>query len=109
MITLTPQAAAQIRQAARQGQMEGMSLRLACTRKADNSLHYAMGFDDVGQGHDHTVESEGIEVVIADDSLELLRGTMIDYVELEPGQHHFIFLNPNDPNYHPPAQDHVPP
>jgi iron-sulfur cluster assembly protein len=26
----------------------------------------------------------------------------MDYVEMEPGQFHFIFLNPKDPNYQPP-------
>ena len=33
----------------------------------------------------------------------LLEGTTLDYVELEPGEHQFIFMNPNDANYTPPA------
>jgi len=31
----------------------------------------------------------------------LLRGTIIDYVELDPGKFEIIFVNPNDPNYKP--------
>jgi len=41
------------------------------------------------------------EIVVADTSMPLLTGTVIDYVEIEPGRHEFIFLNPNDPNYQP--------
>jgi iron-sulfur cluster assembly protein len=35
----------------------------------------------------------------------LLNGTTIDFVEIEPGKHHFIFMNPNDANYTPPGSD----
>ena len=101
MITLTPAAAKQVRQSAREGKMEGMALRIAATRKPDGSIHYAMGFDDVGREQDAKFTSEGIEIVVAPISLDLVTGTTVDYVELEPGQYSFIFLNPNDPNYQP--------
>lgn len=104
MITLTPAAAAQVRESARQGQMEGMPLRLAATRQDDGSLHYAMGFDDTPGDSDHRVESEGIEIVVADASRALLEGASLDFVELEPGERRFIFLNPNDPDYVPPSE-----
>lgn len=104
MITLTPAAAEQIKASARQGHMEGMPLRLAVTRQDDGSLHYAMGFDDVPSDDDSRLYSEGIEIVVAPSSRPLLEGTAIDYVELEPGQFRFIFINPNDPNYSPPQE-----
>ena len=104
MITLTPQAAQQIRVAAREGHMEGMALRLAAKRNPDGSIHYGMGFDDVGRDEDLRFTSEGIDVVIAPVSIDLLTGTTIDYVELEPGSFNFIFLNPSDPNYQPTEQ-----
>ena len=47
MITLTEAAAKQIQLSADQGQMKDMPLRLAAKRNPDQSLHYAMGFDDV--------------------------------------------------------------
>ena len=99
MITLTPDAAKQIHYSAVQGKMEGMPLRVAATQNPDKSLHYAMGFDDVPNENDHRFKSQDIDIVVSESSIELLRGTTVDYVELEPGKLHFIFLNPNDPNY----------
>lgn len=106
MITLTPEAANQIKVSATQGHMEGIPLRFAAKQNSDgNSLQYAMGFDDVPGNNDHKFVSEGIELVVAESSIELLQGTTVDYVELEPGKFHFIFLNPNDPNYVPPRSE----
>jgi iron-sulfur cluster assembly protein len=34
----------------------------------------------------------------------LLDEAIMDYVEIEPGQFHFIFLNPKDANYQPPTE-----
>lgn len=104
MITITPVAAKQIRESAKQGHMEGLPLRIAATRQSDGSIHYAMGFDDSGRENDMTIQCEGIDVVVSPLSSELLQGTTLDYVELEPGRVEFIFLNPNDPNYIPPKE-----
>lgn len=101
MITLTAAAAKQIRYSATKGKMENLALRLAATRNPDNSLNYAMGFDDVPNKNDYRFNSEGIELVVSESSIDLLRGTVIDYVEIEPEKYNFIFLNPNDPNYKP--------
>ncbi|MCP4407199.1 MAG: iron-sulfur cluster assembly accessory protein [Gammaproteobacteria bacterium] len=105
MITLTSKTAKQIQHSAVQGKMEGIPLRIAVTRKPDSSLHYAMGFDDVPSDSDHRMNSEGIAIVVSEQSAELIKGTVVDYVELEPGKFHFIFLNPNDPNYQLPDQE----
>ncbi len=102
-ISVTETAANQIKKSAFETQAETLPLRIAATQKSDGSIHYGMGFDDVGnkQDDDHTYSSYGIEIVVAASSHELLKGTVIDYVELEPKQFHFVFLNPNDPNYQP--------
>lgn len=102
MITVTPAAAAQIKLSAEQGKAEGMSLRIAASRNSDNSIHYGMGFDD-SKEDDVTVSTGDIEIIISNDSAPLLKDTTIDFVELEPEKYQFIFLNPNDPNYKPPA------
>jgi iron-sulfur cluster assembly protein len=104
MITVTPPAAEQIRTSAKQGRMEGMPLRIAAQRQADGSIHYGMGFDDAQREGDAQITSEGIDLVIAPTSAHLLQGTVIDYVELEPGKFDFIFMNPNDPNYTAPTE-----
>lgn len=108
MITITANAARQIRHSAKQGHMEGMPLRLAAKRNPDGSLHYGMGFDDSAKEEDLHFQSEGIDVVVSPVSLELLSGLVVDFVELEPGTHEFIFLNPNDPDYRAPEDDAAP-
>ena len=96
MISVTPAVANQIRESARQGNMQGMALRIAVTRLEDGSFHYALGFDDTSREGDNVFSSEGIEIVVAPQSLPMLDGTVIDYVEIE-GNNEIIFVNPNDP------------
>jgi iron-sulfur cluster assembly accessory protein len=100
MISVTPEAAEQIRASASQGGMENMPLRIAVTTQQDGSFHYALGFDDNNHEGDQTFQSEGITIVVAPQSLEKLTGTVIDYVDLE-GNMEIIFINPNDPAQNP--------
>jgi iron-sulfur cluster assembly protein len=100
-ITVTEAAARQIGEAAKQGDTQGMALRIAAKRKQDGSIDYAMGFDEAKQDDDR-VEVSGIDIVVAPTSSELLNGMTLDFVELEPGTSEFIFLNPNDSHYIPP-------
>jgi iron-sulfur cluster assembly protein len=103
MITITPAAAEQIKQSAEQGGMGSMPLRVAVTQAEDGSLQYAMGFDDARQ-EDHTITSEGVNVVISPVSQDLAKGMTLDYVQMDDGQYNFIFINPNDPDHRPPPQ-----
>ncbi len=98
MITVTPEAAKHINHSANQGDTPGMKLRIAASRNEDGSLHYGLGFDDSTLEGDQIFTSEGIDIIVASSSLGLLTGTVIDYVELEPGKHEVIFINPNDPS-----------
>ena len=95
MITVTTRAAAQIRAAARDAEAEDLGLRIAARRDASGALHYAMGFD-AARGDDLVVASEGVALVVAPAHRELLDGMTLDYVEFEPGDFRFIFINPND-------------
>ena len=103
MITITPAATEQIRHSASEGKMEGVSMRIAAKRNSDGTMHYGMGFDDNELDGDIHVNADGIDVVIGESSFTLLEGTTLDYVELEPDNWQFIFMNPNDSNYSPPA------
>ncbi len=103
MIIITPSAAAQIKISADQSKSEGMALRIAATRKKDNSIHYGMGFDNVNED-DISITSEEIEIIVAPTSAELLKNATIDFIELEPEKYQFIFMNPNDPEYQPPSE-----
>ena len=103
MFKVTQAAAIQVKVAARQGGTDGMPLRLAAQQKADGSIDYLMGFDEVTE-EDIRVTSEGVEIVMAPEYVPLLDEALMDYVELEPGEHQFIFINPKDANYSPPAE-----
>lgn len=102
-IHLTDAAAAQVRE---QLPAEGgdAALRLAVQRLENGDYHYAMGFDDGRREGDRREEVRGVPVVVGAESLALARGMTVDFVELEPGQPRFIFLNPNDPAYVPPGE-----
>ena len=54
-----------------------------------------MGFDNARKG-DLALTSEGIALVVAEEHRDLLAGMTLDFVELEPGDFRFIFINPND-------------
>ena len=92
MFTLTSAAARQIQQAANSSETQEMALRIAAKVDADGSIQYGMGFDDP-KDEDMKLDLEGVAVVIADEYQELLDDIVLDYVELEPGEFNFIFVN----------------
>lgn len=98
MINISERAARQIRESMKQTDSEGMSLRVAAKRLADGSLDYAMGFDHSDHNDSHA-RSNGIDIVVGPTSTELLRNAELDYVQMEDGEHRFIFSNPNDPTH----------
>ncbi len=102
MFRVTHAAATQVKVAAQQGGTDGMALRLAAHQKPDGSIDYMMGFDEAAE-EDIRVTSEGVEIVMAPEYVPLLDETLLDYVELEKGEHQFIFINPKDANYSPAA------
>jgi len=101
MITVTPQAAEQILKSARQAGLDEACLRLAARLGDKGAIEYGMGFDDRADG-DTQIQSNDIKVLIAPGCVELLTGATLDYVEINPGEPRFIFINPNDPSHKPP-------
>jgi len=98
MITVTPQAAEQIARSAVQSGAGGACLRLAARLDGKGVIEYGMGFDDQAEG-DSQFESAGVTVLVSPGCVELLTGATLDYVELNPGEWRFIFINPNDPSH----------
>lgn len=96
MITITPEAASQIRQSAEVSNSQGMHLRIAVRREPDGTFVYGMGFDEMGDD-DALLASAGVNVVVSNATKDFLIGATLDYVEISPGEHQFIFINPNDP------------
>ncbi len=102
MFKVTAAAAEQVLSAAKQAGTEGLSLRLAAQQRPDGSIDYRMGFDDASED-DIQLTSEGVDIVMAPEHVPLLDDATMDYVEIEPGQYHFIFLNPKDADFSPPT------
>jgi len=102
MFKVTQAAAEQVRNAAQQSGAEGMALRLAAQRHANGSFDYRMGFDEVNEDDIHFT-SEGVKVVMAPEFVPLLDNTKLDFVQLDDGEAQFVFVNPDDANYVPPA------
>ncbi len=103
MFKITPRAAEQIRQAAKQGGTEGMALRFAARQKEDGTFDYLMGFDDA-KDDDIQFDTEGVSVIMEPEHYSLLDETVMDFAELDDGERQFIFLNPKDSNYSKPRQ-----
>lgn len=95
MFKLTAEAAKQIRQAAVQSGAEDVALRIAARRDANGSIQYGMGFD-AERANDLQLILEGVTVLISHYSQDLLNGAVLDFVELNPGEFNFIFINPTD-------------
>lgn len=95
MFSLTNAAAQQIQQAAAASQASEMALRIAAKIDPEGSLQYGMGFDDA-KPEDLQLELEGIQIVIGSESQELLANTVLDFVELNPGEFNFIFSEINE-------------
>ena len=95
MLKLTTEAAEQVRRAAKDGDVDKLALRVAAKRGADGAIEYGMGFD-AERANDLQFISEGVTILVSPHSKELLMGTVLDFVEIEPGEFQFIFVNPND-------------
>lgn len=97
MFSLTSAAAKQIQQAADDSGTNEMALRVAAKMDADGALQYGMGFDDPNE-EDMKLDLQGIAVVINGESQQLLFDTVLDFVELNPGEFNFIFMQASHPS-----------
>ena len=104
IVSFSPAAMTQIKKSAREGEHGNLALRIAAKMTSDETIDYGLGFDEIKQG-DTQFEYDHVKIVIDETSTELLHGAHVDFVELEPGQQHFIFMNPNDPSYKPPTEE----
>lgn len=89
---VTPAAAGEILAAAERSGAQGMALRVAA-RAMPDGIDYGMGFDDAAPDDDVGMVS-GLTVLVGGPSRELLAGTVLDFVEIEPGRRDFIFVPP---------------
>jgi iron-sulfur cluster assembly protein len=90
MFSMTRNAAEQILAAAERSDAAGMALRIAARQEADGSIGYGMGFDEQRE-QDAPLQFGDLMVLIAPPSQPLLQDTVLDFVEVEPGEFNFVF------------------
>ena len=93
MFNVSTAAAAELLAAAARSDADGMALRIAARPMSDGSIEYGMGFDDV-RVDDAPIDFGGVKVLIGLPSQMLLDDIVLDYVEVAPGEHDFVFLQP---------------
>jgi iron-sulfur cluster assembly protein len=98
MISITPQAIEQILKSAQHAGATSTCLRLAARLDDKGVIDYGMGFDEPADG-DVQVEVGAVKLLVSPGCVELLTGATLDFVEINPGDPRFVFINPNDPSH----------
>ncbi len=94
ILTITPTAAAKVRELMAERDLEGYALRVFVQGGGCSGFQYGMAFEDRNFPQDHTIESDGIKLVIDPTSLAYMRGSEIDFVDSLMGGG-FSINNPN--------------
>ncbi len=90
MISLTKEAADQIRAAAAQSGADNLGLRIAARVNDAGMLEFGMGFDDE-RSNDSAVDSWGVTLLVNAQSKPYLDDVTIDFTEVNPGESRFVF------------------
>ena len=92
-VILTPAAAARVAAiAGRQG--KPAILRLSVEGGGCSGFQYKFGLADAPEAGDMIAETDGVRLVVDDMSLDLVRGSAVDFVD-NLGGAHFAVTNPN--------------
>ena len=96
MLQITAAAAEQIKAGLDTLDDEELMLRLAVRRLDGGELDYAIGFDEPREQDQQVATEAGITVLGSPPSVQAAAETVIDYVEIEPGEMRFIFYRAGD-------------
>ncbi len=91
MISLTKEAAEQVRTAQLESGAENMALRIAARVNDAGMLEFGMGFDEE-RASDSIVDSWGVTLLINAQSAPMLDDVTIDFSEVSPGESRFVFM-----------------
>ena len=95
-IVLTSSAAEIVRNMFRQRDLDdSFSLRVYVAGRSCSGLQYGMAFDKEPAETDSTFESEGLKIVVDEQSIQYMAGSIIDYIDDERGKG-FLVNNPNN-------------
>ena len=96
MVSLTPRAAAQVLEQAAASGASSTCLRVAARPAPEGGIDFGLGVDEPRTG-DHEIDCEGVTLLVAPASAELLAGVVVDWIEVGPGEHRFAFARPAEP------------
>ncbi|MFZ4450815.1 iron-sulfur cluster insertion protein ErpA [Salibacterium aidingense] len=94
MITVTEAAAAQVKKMMEEEEDQNVKLRVGVKGGGCSGLSYGLGFDSEVEDTDHIIEQSGLEVLIDNESADVLEGVVIDYKQNMMGGG-FTIDNPN--------------
>jgi|TARA_Y100000294_G_scaffold174662_1_gene193166 iron-sulfur cluster assembly protein len=93
MFTVTENAATQIKKVQSDMKAEEKFLRISVVNGGCNGNQYQMDFD-TGSDDDTKIDSNGVTILVDKQSVPLLTGMNLDYVNRLEGSS-FVFNNPN--------------
>ncbi|MBN2386820.1 MAG: iron-sulfur cluster assembly accessory protein [Anaerolineales bacterium] len=95
LILLTPSAAATVRDLLAERSLDdSYGLRVYVAGRSCSGLQYGMALDNNPAETDLVIESEGVKLVVDNQSLEYMRGATVDFIDDERGKG-FTVDNPN--------------
>ncbi|HLF54432.1 MAG TPA: iron-sulfur cluster assembly accessory protein [Candidatus Nanoarchaeia archaeon] len=93
-VTISGVAANKVKELLAKDKLEGHGLRVAVSPGGCSGFVYQMNFEKSAGKDDFVLEDNGVKVFIDKDSLEMLRGAEIDYVD-QLNESGFKINNPN--------------
>ena len=94
MLTLTPPAAAKVKTLLEQEGDTSLALRVAVKPGGCSGFSYEMFFDSKVDDGDLVTETDGVKLVVDAHSMEMLKGSEVDYRDTLQGAG-FHISNPN--------------
>ena len=94
VIKLSDLAATKLKEIMEQEGEASASLRIQAMTGPHGGAHYSLSLDGEAQNGDTVIQSNGVQIVVDSDSLPLLQGSEIDFVDglMRSG---FVINNPN--------------
>ena len=94
IVAFTEAASTKLSEVLKEQNAEGSYLRIAATQNPSGRVEYVFGLEEEPGEDDRVIEAGGVRALVDEDSVPLLDGSTIDYVEgfQRSG---FVISNPN--------------
>jgi len=94
MINVSELAAGKLKEIMEEEGENGSSLRIQVMPGAHGGAQYSLSLEDAEQSEDKVIQTNGVQLLVDSESLTLLEGSEIDYVDglMRSG---FVINNPN--------------